>query len=93
MARRKKDQPILLAEYEDCLLGISFPRMGEAGPPVAVYSADMIAARMRDEDGLKHRAARNFVADHIETLDLGPGTPRIVWAATVTDFGPQATPE
>ena len=95
MARKKQTRqgPILLGDYEDCLLGICFPRDGEQGPPVAVYSADFIAARLRDHEGMNHRAARNFVADHIETLKLGPGTPRIVWAATVEDFGPRTTSE
>lgn len=93
MARRKPTPrgTLLIGEYEDCLLGICFPHEGENTPPRAVYSADFIAARLRDHEGMSHRAARNFVADHIENIRRGPGTPIIVWAATIEDFGPRAT--
>ena len=88
MARRRRvPQPILLSGYDDCLLGVAYPRAGEEGIPVAVYSADMIAARLRDNEGMTQRDARSFVADEIETRWLGLGTPRLVWAATVEDFG------
>ena len=94
MSRRRRPRgPILLKGYDDCLLGLSFPRPHErSGVPVAVYSADMIAARLRDRDGMNHRAARNFVSDHIETQDYGEGTFRIVWAATAIDMGAEPDP-
>ena len=72
---------------DDCLLGVAYPRAEEDGIPVAVYSADMIAARLRDREGLSNREARVFVADRLETNWMGVGSPRFVWAATVEDFG------
>lgn len=90
--KRRRQQAILLAGFDDCLLGVNYPRAGERGIPVAVYSADMIAARLRDNDGMTHRDARAFVADQIEGEWIGPGTPRIVWAATPVDFGVRADP-
>lgn len=94
MSRRRRPRgPILLKGYDDCLLGLSFPRANEPeGVPVAIYSADMIAARLRDRDGMNHRAARNFVSDHIETQDYGAGTFRICWAATAIDMGAEPDP-
>jgi hypothetical protein len=93
MSRRRRPRgPILLKGYDDCLLGISFPRANEKGVPVAIYSADMIAARLRDRDGFGPNAARHFVADHIEAQDYGPGTPRICWAATAIDMGAEPDP-
>jgi len=97
MAKRRRVAAILLSGFDDCLLGVSYPRSGERGIPVAVYSADMIAARLRDNDGMSHRDAKAFVADQIEREWLGAGTPRIVWAATANDFGvaedPPAPPQ
>ena len=89
---KQRASAILLSGFDDCLLGVSYPRKGERGIPVAVYSADMIAARLRDQGGMTARDARAFVADSIETEWLGPGTPRIVWAATAMDFGVPADP-
>jgi hypothetical protein len=89
---KRRAQAILLAGFDDCLLGVCYPRSGERGIPVAVYSADMIAARLRDNDGMAPRDARSFVADQIEQEWLGPGTPRVVWAATAVDFGVRADP-
>ena len=86
-------QAILLAGFDDCLLGVAYPRADERGIPVAVYSADMIAARLRDSDGMSATDARSFVADQIEGEWLGPGTPRIVWAATAHDFGVRPDPD
>lgn len=86
MARRPYS--ILLQDMDDCLLGIMYPKATERnGIPVAVYSADMIAARLRDNHNLTLPEARAFVTDNIETNELGPGTPRIIWAATIEDFG------
>jgi len=86
MARRPYS--ILLSDMDDCLLGIMYPKATERnGIPVAVYSADMIAARLRDNHNLTLPEARAFVTDNIETNELGPGTPRIIWAATSEDFG------
>jgi hypothetical protein len=47
----------------------------------------MIAARLRDEHEMSIGEARTFVTDNIETNELGPGTPRLIWAATSEDFG------
>lgn len=86
MARRKHS--ILLQNMDDCLLGIMYPKATERnGVPVAVYSAYMLAARLRDEHDMSLREARLFVTDNIETNELGPGTPRIIWPATAEDFG------
>ena len=86
MARRK--YPILLQDMDDCLLGIMDPKSTErSGIPVAVYSADFIAARLRDQHDMTLREARAFVTDNIETNEMGPGTPRLIWAATAQDFG------
>lgn len=80
--------PILLKGFDDCLLGISFPRAMDRGTlPVAVYSADMIAARMRDQKGMSDADSRSFVTDVLEQARLGPATPRVVWAATAFDLG------
>jgi hypothetical protein len=87
MARRRKPQPVLLDGFDDCLLGVTHPRADEDGIPVAAYSADMIAARLRDREGMTNREARVFVADRLESNWLGAGSPRFVWAATVEDFG------
>lgn len=87
MKRRRRRSPILLDNMEDCLLGIMFPRSVEAdGIPVAVYSADMIVARLRDDHHMTMLDARVFVCDQIEQRELGPGTPRLIWAATAKDF-------
>ncbi len=65
-----------------------YPKATErTGIPVAVYSADMIAARLRDNHNLTLHEARAFVTDNIETNEMGPGTPRLIWAATSEDFG------
>lgn len=90
--KRRRHTAILLSGFDDCLLGVTYPRAGERGIPVAVYSADMIAARLRDNDGMSARDARAFVADQIEGEWIGPGTPRIVWAAGAVDFGVHADP-
>ena len=88
MAKRKpRRYPVLLANLDDCLLGVMYPKPGEDGIPVAVYSADMIAARLRDQEDMNIRDARVFVTDKIEQSDWGPGTPRLIWAATSEDFG------
>jgi hypothetical protein len=92
MAKRRKAQAVLLAGFDDCLLGVCYPRAGESGIPVAVYSADMIAARLRDDGNMTSADARSFVADQIEGEWIGPGTPRIVWAASAIDFGVQPDP-
>lgn len=89
MAKRKRPTAILLHGFDDCLLGVTFARAGEDGIPVANYSADMIAARLRDFYGMSQRDARSFVADEIEGKNLGPGTPRFTWAASPEDFGVQ----
>jgi hypothetical protein len=47
----------------------------------------MIAARLRDQHDMSMHEARAFVTDNIETNELGPGTPRLIWAATAEDFG------
>ena len=87
MARRRR-HAILLADLEDCLLGVMYPASTDrSGIPVAVYSADMIAARLRDQHDMSMHEARAFVTDNIETNELGPGTPRLIWAATAEDFG------
>lgn len=91
MAKQRR-AAILLLGFDDCLLGVTYPRQGERGIPVAVYSADMIAARLRDDNGMSARDARAYVADCIESEWVGPGTPRIVWAATAMDFGVPADP-
>lgn len=93
MARRRKAQPVLLQGMDDCLLGVAYPRAEEEGIPVAVYSADMIAARLRDQEGMTHREARVFVADRMEGNWMGAGSPRFVWAATVEDFGAKRDPD
>lgn len=86
--RRPKHNPILLAQFDDCLLGIMYPRPDEENCiPVAVYSAEMIAARLRDNENMTMTEARCFVTDRIEQNYLGPGTPRIIWPATAEDFG------
>ena len=88
MAKKRRPCPILLAQFDDCLLGIMYPRPDEEDCiPVAVYSADMIAARLRDQHDMSMPEARAFVTDNIETNELGPGTPRLIWAATAEDFG------
>jgi len=87
MAKRRKVTAILLQGFDDCLLGVTFPRAGEDGIPVASYSADMIAARLRDYHGMSQRDARSFVADEMEGRQLGPGMPRFTWAASPEDFG------
>jgi len=88
MARRKPRRcPVLLANLDDCLLGVMYPRPGEDGIAVAVYSADMIAARLRDQENMTIKEARIFVTDKIEQSDFGVGTPRLIWAATSEDFG------
>ena len=94
MARKqRKAYPILLGQFDDCLLGIMYPLPDQDGPPVAVYSAEMIAARLRDGEHMSIAEARSFVTDRIEQNPMGPGTPRIVWAATAEDFGtPVAAP-
>ena len=93
MARKKRQCPILLAQFDDCLLGIMYPRPDEEDCiPVAVYSADMIAARLRDQENMNMGEARSFVTDRIEQNYLGVGTPRIIWAATAEDFGEVITP-
>jgi hypothetical protein len=92
--RRRKQHPILLAQFDDCLLGIMYPRPDEEDCiPVAVYSADMIAARLRDIENMTVSEARSFVTDRIEQNYLGVGTPRIIWAATAEDFGEVITPK
>jgi len=93
MARKRKSssKQVLLAGLDDCILGMHYPRAGEAGPPVVVYSADMIAARLRDDQGMTQVEARCFVTDEIEARWMGPGTPRLVWAATIQDFGINST--
>lgn len=93
MAKKRRPCPILLAQFDDCLLGIMYPRPDEEDCiPVAVYSADMIAARLRDQENMNMGEARSFVTDRIEQNYLGVGTPRIVWAATAEDFGEVITP-
>jgi hypothetical protein len=44
MARKRKSsgKQVLLAGLDDCILGVHYPRAGEAGPPVVVYSAETI---------------------------------------------------
>ena len=70
-----------------------YPKATErTGIPVAVYSADMIAARLRDNHNLTLHEARAFVTDNIETNEMGPGTPRLIWAATSEDFGQCVNP-
>ena len=92
MARKKRPCPILLAQFDDTLLGILYPRPDEENAiPVAVYSGDMIAARLRDQEAMTIAEARSFVADRIEQNYLGVGTPRIIWAATAEDFGEPVT--
>jgi hypothetical protein len=85
--RRRRIPSILLAGLDDCLLGMMYPHPAEDGVPVAVYSADMIAARLRDEEKMTLPEARAFVTDRIEQNWLGPGTARVIWAATSEDFG------
>jgi hypothetical protein len=51
----------------------------------------MIAARLRDDQGMTQVEARCFVTDEIEARWMGPGTPRLVWAATIQDFGINST--
>lgn len=46
----------------------------------------MIAARLRDEEGMSIADARSFVTDQLESSWYGPGTYGIVWAATEEDF-------
>jgi hypothetical protein len=96
MAKRsKKSCPILLANLDDCLLGVMYARPGENGIPVAVYSGDMIAARLRDQEDMSTGEARAFVTDRIETDLEGcklKGWPRIIWAATSEDFGKEVCP-
>ena len=87
MAKRRRVYPILLANLDDCLLGMMYPAPGDKGIPVAVYSGDMIAARLRDDEHMTLPEARAFVTDNIEQNDMGPGTARIIWAATAEDFG------
>ena len=85
---RRRRNPILLANMDDCLLGVMYPKATDrAGIPVAVYSADMIAARLRDQENMTIKEARIFVTDKIEQSDFGVGTPRLIWAATSEDFG------
>lgn len=92
MARKKRALPILLAQFDDCLLGMLYGRPDEDDAiPVAVYSGDMIAARLRDQEEMTIAEARAFVTDRIEQNYLGIGTPRIVWAATAEDFGEPVT--
>jgi hypothetical protein len=80
--------PVLLKGYDDCLLGIAFGRaVDRKGVPFAVYSADMIAARMRDRQGMSEADARSFVTDVLEQARLGPATPMVIWAATAIDLG------
>lgn len=96
MGKRRRKQPasILLAGLDDCLLGKMFPHPNdEHGVPVAVYSGDMIAARLRDDENMSMPDARAFVTDNIEQNFLGPGTARVVWAATSEDFGQQVDPD
>ena len=93
MAKKRRPCPILLAQFDDCLLGIMYPRPDEEDCiPVAVYSGDMIAARLRDQESMTIAEARAFVTDRIEQNYLGVGTPRIIWAATAEDFGEVITP-
>ena len=87
MARRRRVSAILLQGFDDCLLGVSYPRAGEEGVPVATYSADMIAARLRDDEGMSQGEARSFVTDRMEGQWMGAGSPRYVWAASPEDFG------
>lgn len=80
--------PVLLKGFDDCLLGICFARaVDRGGVPVAVYSADMIAARMRDQRGMTDADARSWVVDVLEQAKLGPATPRFCWATTAIDLG------
>jgi len=51
----------------------------------------MIVARLRDNQGMTVKQARCWVTDEIETRWMGVGTPRIVWAATIQDFGVNST--
>lgn len=89
MAKRQRDLPILIANLDDCLLGVMYPLPGEKNIPVAVYSADFIAARLRDKENMTLPEARAFVTDMIEQQKAKPGLYRVVWAATVEDFGQQ----
>lgn len=97
MAKRGKkpcQHPVLLANLEDTLLGVMYPRPGETGIPVAIYSGDMIAARLRDQESMSMAEARAFVTDRIEADIEGCkliGWPRIIWAATSEDFGKEVT--
>ena len=93
MAKKRRACPILLAQFDDTLLGILYPRPDEEDClPVAVSSGDMIAARLRDQESMTIAEARSFVTDRIEQNYLGVGTPRIIWAATAEDFGEVITP-
>jgi hypothetical protein len=53
----------------------------------------MIAARLRDDENMSMPDARAFVTDNIEQNFLGPGTARVVWAATSEDFGQLVDPD
>jgi len=82
----KKDISILMLGMSECLLGKMFLPRRRGGSVIAIYSGDMIAARLRDEEGMSIAEARSFVTDQLEASWYGSGTYGIIWAATEEDF-------
>jgi len=82
----KKDISILMLGMSECLLGKMILPRRRRGSVIAIYSGDMIAARLRDEEGMSIAEARSFVTDQLEASWYGPGTYGIIWAATEEDF-------
>lgn len=85
MAKRNVPS-ILMFGMAECLLGKMFLPRRRGGAVIAIYSGDMIAARLRDEEGMTIAEARSFVTDQMETSWFGNGTYGIIWAAGEDDF-------
>lgn len=66
-------------DFDDCVLGICYRRGRDAGePPLTVYSADMIVARLRDDLGYSEVVSRCLVVDSLEAIEDSPYL--MVWA-------------
>ena len=72
----------MLDGMEDCCLGVVYPPEGSSDRVARMaYSGDMMVARCRDDGGMPHQDAKEYVIDIIEGSCTEDGVrPIVVWA-------------
>ena len=70
---------IVLEGYDLAVLGPAFVWHGGEQIETLVYDAEGIRKILMDRDGMDEQEAREFIEYNIERLNLGPGTPILVW--------------